>query len=452
MISLLKFVAIAFLVGTNGFFVASEFALVSVRRARLEARAAAGSRNARAALRLLDNPTIFISAVQFGITLASLALGWIGEPTVASLLEPIASSIASEGRAGYVAHVMAIVIAFSLITFLHIVLGELMPKMVALDRAERIALFCARPLELFAKTFGAPLWIFNSVGAALGRLIGLKSTLDHAAVYTETELRQLIDVARDSGYLRAEERRLIHRVFEFSDTLVREAMVPRTAMAAIPSDSRLEQITKAFHQFGYSRLAVYRESLDDVMGFIHSKDVMPYLLHPEKFRLEDALQPPLYVVDTARLEDVLRQMQKAKTHFGFVVDEHGGLEGIITLEDLLEEIVGDISDEHDEEVNEQIMPVGENQYILAGGLAVRDLNRRLKLSLPESETYTTIAGFLMTEAGHVLKPGDKVNFSGILFEVDRVERRRVISVRLELPAHAKTSEAEVASEGARAAG
>jgi CBS domain containing-hemolysin-like protein len=452
MISLLKFVAIAFLVGTNGFFVASEFALVSVRRARLEARAAAGSRNARAALRLLDNPTIFISAVQFGITLASLALGWIGEPTVASLLEPIASSIASEGRAGYVAHVMAIVIAFSLITFLHIVLGELMPKMVALDRAERIALFCARPLELFAKTFGAPLWIFNSVGAALGRLIGLKSTLDHAAVYTETELRQLIDVARDSGYLRAEERRLIHRVFEFSDTLVREAMVPRTEMAAIPSDSRLEQITKAFHQFGYSRLAVYRESLDDVMGFIHSKDVMPYLLHPEKFRLEDALQPPLYVVDTARLEDVLRQMQKAKTHFGFVVDEHGGLEGIITLEDLLEEIVGDISDEHDEEVNEQIMPVGENQYILAGGLAVRDLNRRLKLSLPESETYTTIAGFLMTEAGHVLKPGDKVNFSGILFEVDRVERRRVISVRLELPAHAKTSEAEVASEGARAAG
>ena len=176
-----------------------------------------------------------------------------------------------------------------------------------------------------------------------------------------------------------------------------------------------------------------------MIGFIHSKDVMPYLLHPEKFRLEDVLQPPLYVVDTARLEDVLRQMQKAKAHFGFVVDEHGGLEGIITLEDLLEEIVGDISDEHDEEVNEQIMPAGDNKYILAGGLAVRDLNRRLKLSLPESEGYTTIAGFLMTEAGHVLKPGDKVNYNGILFEVDRVERRRVISVRLELPADAKTS-------------
>src|SRR5258705_379621 len=188
MIALLKLVAIAFLVATNGFFVASEFALVSVRRARLEARAAAGSKNAKAALRLLDNPTIFISA-----------------------------------------------------------------------------------------------------GAFLGRLIGLKSTLDHAAVYTETELRQLIDVARDSGYLRAEERRLIHRVFEFSDTLVREAMVPRTEMAAIQNDSSLDQISKAFQQYGYSRLAVYEDSLDNVMGFLHSKDVMPFLLCPEKFRLQDAL-------------------------------------------------------------------------------------------------------------------------------------------------------------------
>src|ERR1044072_9165571 len=176
MISLLKLVAIFLLVSANGYFVASEFALVSVRRARLEARAAAGSRNARSALRLLDNPTIFISAVQLGITLASLALGWIGEPTLAAMFEPIASSIASEGRAGYIAHVVAIVIAFSLITFLHIVLGVCIPKMIALERAEKLALFCSRPLELFARIFKAPLWVLNSVGATLGRLIGLKST------------------------------------------------------------------------------------------------------------------------------------------------------------------------------------------------------------------------------------------------------------------------------------
>jgi CBS domain containing-hemolysin-like protein len=451
MMVVLKLIGVFFLVGTNGFFVASEFSLVSVRRGRIEARAAAGSKNARAALRLLSNPTIFISAVQFGITLASLALGWIGEPTIAQLLHPLASSIASEGRAGDLAHVMAIVIAFSIISFLHIVLGELMPKMIALERAEPLALFTARPLELFARVFSAPLWLFNFVGAKLGRLIGLRSSLDHTSVYTETELRQLVDVARESGFLRAEERRLIHRVFEFSDTLVREAMVPRTEMAAISSDCSLTKITKAFEQHRYSRLPVYRESLDDVIGFIHSKDVMPYILCPENFRLADVLQPPLYVVDTARLEDVLRQMQKAKAHFGFVVDEHGGLEGIITLEDLLEEIVGDISDEHDEEVNEQITPAGEGKYILAGGLAVRDLNRRLKLNLPESEGYTTIAGFLMTEAGHMLRPDEKIEYNRLTFEIDRVERRRVISVRLELPPAVADSSAEETHEGARAA-
>jgi CBS domain containing-hemolysin-like protein len=222
-------------------------------------------------------------------------------------------------------------------------------------------------------------------------------------------------MSRESGHLRAEERRLIHRVFDFSDTVVREAMVPRTEMAAIPNTCNLEEITKAFEQHRYSRLPVYRESFDDVCGFIHSKDVMPYLLQPEKFKLEDVLQPPMYVVDTARLEHVLRQMQKAKMHFGFVVDEHGGLEGIITLEDLLEEIVGEISDEHDEEVNEQITE-DRQEYLRAGRRTrVRDLNRRLKLSVPSRGVHD-VGGFLMTEAGHVLKPGEVVQHDGLVFK------------------------------------
>ena len=447
----LKLLAVLALVAANGYFVTSEFALVSVRRTKLEARAAGGSKQARAALRLLDNPTLLISATQLGVTLASLALGWAGEPTIAALLEPLASSLAPGGRAAYVAHLMAIVVAFSAITFLHIVLGELMPKMVALERAERVALVCARPLQVFATVFQAPLWLFNTTGTYLGRLLGLKSTLEHASVYTEAELRQLIDIARERGNLRAEERRLIHRVFEFSDTLVREAMVPRTAMAAIPDDCSLEQITEAFRQHRYSRLPVYSNSLDDVVGFIHSKDVMPYILRPRDFQLEAVLQPPLFLVDTARLEDVLRQMQKAKVHFGFVVDEHGGLEGIITLEDLLEEIVGDISDEHDEEVREQIQPAGPREYVLDGGVAVRDLNRRLKLALPESENYTTVGGFLMTVAGHVLKPGELVPYNDLIFRVERVERRRIMRVLLELPEKTERSEPQPAADGIGAA-
>lgn len=428
-----KLFAVLLLVSANGFFVGAEFALVSVRRTRLETRAAGGNRRAQCALRLIDDPSFFISATQLGITIASLALGWVGEPTVASVLEPIAAAIAPSGKANYIAHLLAIAIAFTAITYLHIVLGELMPKMFALERAEGLALLFARPLELFAIVFRPFIFVFNRTGQRLARVFGIKASLQHAAVYSEVELRQLVDISRESGHLRAEERRLIHRVFEFSDTLVREAMVPRPAIAALSVACTLEDINQAFQQHRYSRLPVYRDSLDNVIGFIHSKDLIPYLLRPEDFKLELVLQPPMYVVDTARLEDVLRQMQKAKTHFGFVVDEHGGVEGIITLEDLLEEIVGDISDEHDEEVNEQISEVAERVYVLDGALAVRDLNRRLKISLPESESYTTIGGFLMSVAGHVLQPNEVIEHEGLSFAVGKVERRRLLSVRLELP-------------------
>src|SRR5256885_15762428 len=241
---LAKLFAVLFFVGANAFFVGSEFALVSVRRTRLEARAAAGSRRARAALRLIGDPTSFISATQLGITIASLALGWIGEPVVAGLLPPIAVQIASTGRAGYVAHLLAIIIAFAAITFLHIVLGELMPKMFALERAEGLALFAARPLELFAKVFRPFIFIINRTGQALARLLGFEASLQHAADYSEAELRQLIDNSRDGGHLRAEERRLFQRMFEFLDTLVLEAMEPRTAIAALSAACTLADITE----------------------------------------------------------------------------------------------------------------------------------------------------------------------------------------------------------------
>src|SRR5205807_2828006 len=194
----------------------------------------------------------------------------------------------------------------------------------------------------------------------------------------------------------------------------------------------------------------YRESLDNVIGFIHSKDLIPYLLRPQEFKIEYVLQQPMYVVETARLEDVLRQMQKAKSHFGFVVDEHGGVEGIITLEDLLEEIVGDISDEHDEEVNEQITPIDDRNFVLEGALAVRDLNRRLKTSLPESEGYTTIGGFLMSVAGHILQPGEEIEHDGLRFHIERVERRRLQRVRLELPEKKAETTAETVTGAANA--
>ena len=430
------------LVAANGFFVAAEFALVGVRSSRIETLVAAGSRSAKRLMGLLQNLNQYLSACQLGITLASLALGWIGEPAIARLLEGPLSGLPDWWR-----HAIAFAIAFSIITSLHIVLGEQAPKLIGLAGAEKVALAVALPLQLFYRVFSLPIRALDWASVRAVQLVGIKATAEHASTYTEEELRRLVDISRESGHLRAEERRLIHKVFEFSDTLVREAMVPRTEMAAIPYTCDLKEITKAFDQYRYSRLPVYKESLDNVCGFIHSKDVMPYLLHPESFKIDDVLQPPLWVVDTARLEHVLGQMQKAKMHFGFVVDEHGGLEGIITLEDLLEEIVGDISDEHDEEVNEQITEIDKTTYVLDGGLAVRDLNKRLKLTVPESESYTTIGGFLMTQVGHLLKPGEVVQYDGLVFKVERVEKRRVRRVKLEI---VQTNTEEVANEPNRA--
>jgi CBS domain containing-hemolysin-like protein len=432
----LKIISVIVLVLANGFFVASEFALVAVRKSRIEAAAADGDKKAVRLLGMLNNLNAYVSATQLGITLASLGLGWIGEPAVAALLEPVLVQLAAMTgltvlSSGAVLHGISFAIAFSFITFLHIVFGELAPKTAALELSEKVSYAIAVPLQLFYKTFYYPIRVLDWSGTATARAFGLRPSGEHGSGYTEDEIRQLITASELSGHLNEDERRLLHQVFEFSDTTVKEAMVPRTEIVAIPENSSLEQIARAFRQHGYSRLPVYRGSLDDMAGFIHSKDVMSYLLRPKTFRLDRVLQKPMYVVDTARLEDVLRQMQKEKFHFGFVVDEHGGIEGIITLEDLLEEIVGDISDEHDEEVDEQIDEQPDGSIVIDGGIAVRDLNRRLGLNLPVSEAYTTIAGFLMSIAGEILDVGASVRFNGHIFHVQKVKKRRIVQVRME---------------------
>ncbi len=434
--SIIKISSVVLLVAANGFFVASEFALVAVRKTRIEAAAAEGDAAATRLLAMLNNLNAYISATQLGITLSSLGLGWIGEPAVAALIDPALTILGEVTGAGFlssgpVLHTISFAIAFAIITFMHIVFGELAPKTAALELSEKVSYAIAVPLQLFYKIFLYPIRILDWAGRRTVRLFGLQPSSEHSASYTEEEIRQLIIVSEQSGHLNEEERKLLNQVFEFSDTTVKEAMVPRTEIVAIPESSSLEEIARAFRQNGYSRLPVYRESLDDIAGVIHSKDVMSFLLRPKAFRLERILQKPMYVVDNARLEDVLRQMQKEKFHFGFVVDEHGGIEGIITLEDLLEEIVGEISDEHDEEVNIQIAKQPDGSCVLDGGLAVRDLNRRLEMQLPASEGYTTIAGFLMSVAGKILDVGDTVPYNGHIFKIEKTRKRRIIQVRME---------------------
>jgi len=350
-----KLISILLIVLANGFFVAAEFAFVGARRSRIETLAEEGDKRAKRLLRLLDNLNAYLSASQLGITLASLALAIIGEPTIADLLEaPLGRLLEGwvEGDTlNTVRHAVAFVIAYSLLTSLHIVIGEQAPKLFGLARAERVAMFSAWPMEIFYKIFRWPIHALDWASARVVRVFGLHATSEHASIYTEEELRQLINMSHKSGHLEADEQRLINRVFDFSDAEIREAMVPRTAVMALPATASLEDTEKAFCEGGYSRLPVYREHLDEIVGVLFMKDIMPCLrtTNSTQFDLEKMLHPPMFVPATARLGSVLAQMQTSRTHIACVVDEHGGLEGIVTLEDLLEEIVGEINDEYDEE-------------------------------------------------------------------------------------------------------
>lgn len=431
MLTLIYIAVVFFLVFANGFFVASEFALVGVRRSRIEMLAEEGNRRARRLLELLNDLNGYISATQLGITMASLALGWIGEPVFARLLEaPL------QGRVSEITlHSISFAIAFLIITFLHIVLGELAPKTLALERAEGVALAISWPMQAFYKVFRLPIRLLDWSGTRVVRLFGLHPSKEHGSVYTEDELRRLVDISRQSGHLQSEEQQLIHRVFEFSEAEVREAMVPRTQVKALPVTATVKEARALFLSTGYSRLPVYGERLDDIVGLLFRKDVDMGRINHDIVDLRSFVRPPVFMTATASLGEALRKMQASRVHFAFVVDEHGGLEGIVTLEDLLEEIVGEINDEYDEEVREQIRKEGE-AYILDGMLSVRDANRRLKLNLPEDGRYTTIAGFLMDFAGRVLDSGDRLRYEGGVFEIEEVENRRICRVRF-VPASVK---------------
>ncbi|MFM8394357.1 MAG: hemolysin family protein [Acidobacteriota bacterium] len=429
----LKIMMILLLVLANGFFVAVEFALVSVRRARIETLAAAGKSGALAVLRALDHLDAMLSASQFGITLASLALGAVGESTLAKWLEPFLMAHLPVPTSELLAHTIAISISLAVITYLHLVLGEYAPKALAIEKAEAISLATARWMEIFYRTFKPFIQFINLSGIRLLRLIGVEFRPGHHTAYSEDEIRYLINLSHQSGLLKKDEKELIHNVFEFSELTVDEIMVPRTKVVVIEEKSDFGAVVAQFRDSGYSRLPVYCDNVDNIVGVIHSKDILPFMLRSEEFDLRQVMRRAHFLPETARLAEALQQLQRSSVHLAIIVDEYGGMEGILTMEDLLEEIVGDIQDEHDEIVQARPQPTGERFFSIDAGLPVREANRDYPLELPESDGYTTVAGFLLKQAGRLLREGDVVEYQGVRFTVERVERRRILEIRVELP-------------------
>lgn len=428
---LLKLGLVFVLVLANGFFVASEFALVTVRRSRIAALVADGNRPARTVMRIIENLTAYISAFQLGITLASLALGWIGEDTLAHVLQPLLERTLPGAASTVAAHTIAIIIAFASITYLHIVVGELVPKTLALERAERLALAVALPVHIFYRVFKAPIWLLDRSGSMVVRWLGLHSTAQHTAAYTEDELRHLVGLSHKSGHLIEDERQLIYNVFDFTEATVESVMVPRTEIEALDAELSPAEMLDVFEQTRYSRMPIYRDSLDNIIGIMLQKDLSRAVRRGSAVGLEEFLRSPVFIPTHVKLNDALRMLRRSSEHMALVVDEHGGVEGLVTLEDLLEEIVGDIRDEHDEAAARQIVEQPDGAYNVRGNLSIRDANKLLKLNLPESDAYHTIAGFMMARAGRLLKRGESVEYNGLKLTVQSTARNRIVETRIE---------------------
>ena len=428
---LIKLAVVLLLVLANGFFVASEYALVSVRRSRISALVADGNKRARTVMRIIENLSAYISAFQLGVTLASLALGWLGENTIAALLLPLSEQVLPDSTSAVAAHSVAAAAAFAIITYFHIVLGELVPKTLALERAERLALAVAMPVHIFYRTFKAPIWLLDRSGGAVVRWLGFSSSAQETEAYNEEELRQLVALSHKSGHLIEDERRLISNVFDFTEATVESVMVPRTEIEAVDASLEPVEMLDLFEDTGYSRMPVFRESLDNIIGILLHKDLSRVVRRGGPVNLEEIMRPPVFLPTSVMLNDALRRLRRSTEHMALVVDEHGGVEGLVTLEDLLEEIVGDIRDEHDDAAVRQIVEQPDGSFNVKGNLSIRDANKRLELGLPESDSYHTVAGFMMARAGRILQPSESVEYNGLKLTVQSTHGNRIVDTKIE---------------------
>jgi CBS domain containing-hemolysin-like protein len=417
----LELLAVAALILLNGYFVAAEYALVTARRTRIQELAQQGSRRARAVLRIVGNPPRFIAAMQLGVTGTSLAIGALGEQALAHVFDPI------------VAGVIAFALAFLIITFLHVVIGELVPKGIALGYAERVALAVSTPVRGFFVLFKPLIWVLQRSSEGILRAIGLTPPGGEMEVYSEAELKMLLSRSTEEGELERQEQEMLYKVFDFADKEVSAVMVPRPEVVALSVELPPEEALAAVIESPYTRYPVYRGSLDDVVGVLHVRDLFSALVDRgiAGVVVEQLLRPAHIVPETKDLAALLTEFRRTNQHLAIVVDEYGELEGIVTLEDLLEEIVGEIEDEFDLP-DESIERLDDGRLRIHGTFPIDDFNEQFGVSLP-IEDYHTIGGFVFGMLGRAPEPGDEVEHEGIHFKVLEVEGSRIERLEVELP-------------------
>lgn len=426
--TILDLLLVVFLIFMNGFFVAAEFCCVKMRSSRLETMIAEGSSRAKYAKQLTDHLDSSLSVTQLGITLASLGLGWVGEPAVAQLILPLMRSV---GLSDDVGHTVALAIAFSLITSLHIVLGELTPKSMAIANVERIMLAIAFPMELFGKVMKPFVWILNTVANHISRHLGYEMTGENEDAHTEEEIRLLMKESYRQGLINSTEADFVDNVFSFTELNAREIMVPRTDMICLYLDDTPAERIKTILEEQQTRYPVCYEDKDHIIGFIHVKDLLPPLVRGETLNLRRYIRKALIVPESMDGSVLLRTMQAQGSQLAIVVDEYGGTAGMVTVEDIVEQIVGDIRDEFDEE-RESLEWRGEDLGSIDAKLLLEEVNDLLGIRI-EDEDVDSIGGWIYDRLGEAPRVGHMAAHTGTLFFVEEVDGVRITRVLVRLP-------------------
>lgn len=423
MIILINIIIVFLLVFMNGFFVATEFAMVKVRKSRIETLALKGERNAKNTLKVIKDLNSYLSACQLGITLASLGLGWVGEPAVSNMLMPLLDLFhLSESTI----HSISFILGFTIITGFHIVLGELTPKSLAIINAEKIAMYTVLPLIMFYNVTYPIMWSFNHSTNLVLKIFGISQVDEHEAAHTDEEIKLLVEDSYKHGLINKTELTFVDNIFDFSEKTAKEIMMPRTDMACIFIEDSFEEIIAFTLEEQLTRYPVCRDSKDNVIGFIHIKDLYKQKIEGNNQNIESIIREIKFVPESTSISELLKVFKREKAQMAIIIDEYGGTSGLATIEDILEEIVGELQDEFDEE-GEEISKTEDGNYIVDGKVIIEDINELLDIEI-DSDNIDTIGGWIYSQLDSYPQVNEKVNYEDYEFIISKCDRKRISKV------------------------
>ena len=426
------------LIFLNAFFVAAEYALVSSRPTRIQQMVEEGNSRAKLVQRARANLNFYIAAIQLGITVGGLTTGFVAEPAIGKLLEPLLT-----GFGDGAARVISVIVALFISTVLSVIFSELVPKSIAIQRAEGVAMALIVPLMGFAWIFGPISRVLEWLGSRIVRLLGFRAAEGAYTAHSEEEIRMIVAVSSEQGVLEKGEQEMVESVFEFSDKSARNVMTPRTKMQAIEADVTLQDLLEAYQEHGYSRIPVFDDSKDNIVGVVHSKDILKHLSQLDQMTVRQIMRPPVFVAETMGLRDLINRLREKKSILAIVVDEYEGTSGMVTLEDILEELVGEIYDETDDPEVRLYHQINATEFVLAPEMPFEDVEKLLDISVNEEDEgeFDTVSGFIMHRFSDIPQRGDVTTYDEWDFIVEAADERRVLSIRAIKRADSSASDA-----------